>query len=388
MDYLHDLVLLLILAKALGIPLKRVGIHPIIGHVSSGIILGPYLLGLVTASRELETIAGIALLILLFYTGLTTDFRELRRQSIYIFLTGIAGVLSTFILIYTVLYMIGLRGLKLLFIAIALSNTATETVAAIITRIGGRELKALAVGASFVDDVIAVFVISIIAGLKLGLKVDVTYLSIATTVFMCSVLALSQFLVKKASFFYKSLSRDYPTFAAVSLILAFALALIAEEIGLSSLIGAYLAGLIIGRGREFHDPFIRTRIILSEFIDDLSIVLEALFIPMFFTYVGLLLDPQAISIPLLVTGLLAAMAGKIFGCMPIAYYSLKSWKKGFAVGVLMTGRGALETALLKLGLDVGILDVSTYSTVVVIAIATTILAPLLYSIIYATRVHE
>ncbi len=385
MAYLHDLVLLLILAKTLGIPLKKIGIHPVVGHVVAGIILGPYILGIVTPSKELETIAGVALLLLLFYTGLTTDFRELRRQGLHIIVMGCAGVAVTFGLVYGLLYLIGMRGLQLFFIAIALSNTATETVAAIIARVGGRELRALVVGASFVDDIIAVFIISITASMKLGVETNLVYLSIATTIYMVGALALSQLLVKKASFFYKQLSRDYLIFASTSLILAFALALLAEEIGLSTLIGAYLAGLIIGRGREFHDPLIRTRVILTEFIDDLSIVLEALFVPMFFTFVGLLLNPQAISIQIYIVGLLAAVLGKIISCTPIAYHSLKDLRRGLAAGVAMVGRGALETALLKLGLDAGILDISTYSTVIVIAISTTIIAPLLYSIVYPSR---
>lgn len=382
MEYLRDLVLLLILAKIFGLILRNKGIHPIVGHVFAGIILGRYILGIVYPSRELETIASVALLLLLFYTGLTTDFRELRRRSTHIIAMGVMGVVATFTITYLVLSSIGYTGLTAVFIAVALSNTATETVAATIAYAGGREIRALIVGASFVDDIVAAFMISIVASLSTGSTTNIYYLSIATTIYMAVVLAISQVLATKYTKFYKVLSRDYMTFASISLVIAFTLSLGARMMGLSELIGAYLAGLFIGRGREFHDPLIRTRIVISEFIDDLSIVLEVLLIPMFFTYIGLLIKPMEISITLYILMLSTAVSGKILGCTPIAIHSLKDKIKGLAAGIAMIGRGALETALLKLGLDYGIIDTGIYSTVVLVALTTTVLAPLLYSIVY------
>ncbi len=381
MNYLTDLVLLLILAKLFGLPLKRKGIHPIVGHVVAGIILGPYILGVVEPSMELSTIAGVALLLLLFYTGLTTDFRELQRRSVHVVFMGVSGVAVTFTLVYMVLYCMGITGLKAVFIALALSNTATETVAATIAYAGGREIKALIIGASFVDDIVAAFLISIVSSMSIGSS-NILYLSIATTIYMAIVFGLSQLLSTRFTWFYRALSRDYTLFAGISVIIAFTLSIIARAIGLSELIGAYMAGLLIGRGREFHDPFIRTRIVLTEFIDDLSVVLEALFIPMFFTFIGLLITPSTISITLYTLALVAAIAGKVVGCTPIAIASLGDRGKGVAAGIAMIGRGALETALLKLGLDTGILGVGDYSTIILVALTTTVIAPLLYSIVY------
>jgi len=375
--------MLLILAKLFGVPLKRVGVHPIVGHVLAGVILGPYILGIVSPSRELETIANVALLLLLFYTGLTTDFRELRRKGVAVITMGISGVVATFLLTYfTITFVLGMDHIKALFISIALSNTATETVAATIARLGGHDIKALVIGASFVDDVLAVFVISIISSTAMGFAVDIKYLIITTAIFMTTVLLLSQVLVTHAKSFYSKLSRDYLVFASTSIVLAFIMALIARKIGLSELVGAYLAGLIIGRGREYHDPLIRARVILSEFIEDLSIILEVLFVPMFFTFVGLLLTPMKVSTTLYLIGLSTAVIGKIIGCTPIAYLSLRDMKKGIAAGFAMTGRGALETALLKLGLDYGIIGLTEYSTIVSITLTTVIIAPLLYSIMF------
>ncbi len=381
MEYLRDLVLLLVLAKILGFPLRRYGIHPILGYVVAGLLLGPYVLGLVRPSDSLATIAGVALLLLLFYTGLTTDFRELRRRGGYVLAIGASGVLVTFSLSYVLLSLLGIGGIQALFLSVVISNTATETVAAAVAYAGGRDIKALIVGASFVDDVVAAFMISIIASHALG-RENMIYVSGLTVVFMVAVLALSQLLVTRFTLVYKALSRDYRSFAALSIIISFGLALLARLMGLSELIGAYLAGLLVGRGREFHDPLLKTRIVVSEFIEDLSVFLEVLFIPMFFTYVGLLLQPGSLNIPLYIGLLGVAVAGKLVGCTPLAIKALGDRRKGLAVGVAMIGRGALETALLKLGLDLGIITIQQYTTVIVVALSTTVIAPLLYMLVY------
>ncbi len=376
-----DLVVLLLLAKIIGYMLKLKGLHPIVGHVLAGLILGPYVLKIVYPTIELETIASVSLLLLLFYTGLTTNFRELRRKGKEVLAMGFSGVAVTFTITYAMLYLIGVRGLPAIFISLALSNTATETVAAALAYASTRDMRTLVVGASFVDDVIAAFIISIVASMALG-KTDIIYLSVVTIVFMTIVFALSHVLATKYTIFYRAMSRDYFTFASFSIMIAFSLALIAYVLGLSVLIGAYLAGLLIGRGREFHDPLIKTKVIMSAFIEDLSSFLEVLFIPMFFAYIGLLISVEQLSLILFAVALFSAILGKILGCTPIASFSLKSKRKGIAAGLAMTGRGALETALLKLGLDSGIINVAEYSTIILVALATTITAPLLYSLVY------
>jgi Kef-type K+ transport system membrane component KefB len=384
-DYLIlEIVLLLILAKLLEIPFRKHYIHPMAGHVIAGIILGPYLLGLVKPSNELLGIAYFGLLLLMFYTGLTTDYRELRRRSKSILVMGSLGVLATFTLIYVFMYMIGYKGLQAVFIAMALSNTATETVAGIVARKGDSLTRSLLIGASFIDDIIAIFIIAILSSISINTAstMDVLFLSIKAIVFLAVIFYLSELFVKKYTGMYKAISQDYFWFASVSILLSLALAIIAKIFGLNELIGAYLAGMIISRGREFHDPMLRTRIAISEFISDFAVVLDAIFIPLFFTYIGISYSPGSVDYSLYLSLLALAVLGKFIGTSPIAYKALGNRRKGVAVGLAMSGRGALETALLKLGLDYGVLSPTLFNTAITVALTTTILAPIMYSLAY------
>ncbi len=381
---LASLVMLLVLAKLLEAPMRKVNLHPIPAHVLAGVILGPYLLGLVYPSEELRGVSYLGLLLLMFYTGLTTDFRELRRHGVAIILMGGLGVLVTFSLIYTALGSMGYGLMESLFIAAALSNTATETVAAIVSRRGDPRTRSLLIGASFTDDVMAVYVIGLLSGLTSG-GVDIYGLGIIafkTGLFLLAAFALSSLLVNKYTSIYKSMSTDYFWFASISVILALSFSLASRLVGLSELIGAYLAGILISRGREFHDPFLRTRIAITEFIGDFAVVLDVLFIPLFFTYIGVAYRPGAVNIGLYLVLLALAVLGKFLGTTPIAYREIGDRRNSAAIGLAMSGRGSLETALLKIGLDAGIITETLFTTALTVSLTTTILAPLFYTLAY------
>ncbi len=380
-----DIVLLLMIAKLLELPLRKQHLHPIAGHVVAGLVLGPYVLGWIKPTRELLGIAYLGLLLLMFYTGITTDFRELRRRNVEVIVMGGMGVLATFILIYIVLSLLGITGLPAVFVAAALSNTATETVAGIVARKGDAKTKSLLVGASFVDDVMAVFIIGILAGLGTTGTIqlwDILLLSCKTLLFLFLVFYIGNLLVTRFTSFYRFISQDYFWFATTSILLALGLAVLAKFSGLSELIGSYLAGILISRGREYHDPMLRTRIAISEFIGDFTVVLDVIFIPLFFTYIGLSYAPMMVDPIYFLVLLSLAILGKFIGTTPIAYYALRDKRKSIAIGLAMSGRGALETALLKLGLDYGIINSLLFNTAITVSITTTIVAPLLYSLAY------
>lgn len=381
---LPSLVALLVLAKLLEAPLRKLHLHSIPAHVLAGVILGPYMLSYVYPSPELLGVSYLGLLLLMFYTGLTTDFRELRRHGLSIVVMGGMGVLATFGLVFTVMQWLGFSILPSLFIAAALSNTATETVAAIVAKKGDPSSRSLLVGASFADDVMAVYIIGLLSSLTRGVIdfYDLGLTALKTGIFLFGAFALSSLLVKRLTIVYRSMSTDYFWFASISVVLALALSLASRLVGLSELIGAYLAGIIISRGREFHDPFLRTRIAITEFIGDFAVVLDVLFIPLFFTYIGVAFEPGAVDIRLFFILLAMATAGKILGTAPIAYYSLRDMRRSLAVGLAMCGRGSLETALLKIGLDSGLINNVLFNTTLTVALATTVLAPLMYVIAY------
>ena len=132
--FIAYIVLLLTLAKLLEKPVEKAKLSPIVAHIVAGLILGSHILGWVKPLPELEAISYFGLLLLMFYTGMTTNFSELKRLSLWIIAIGLCGVVVTFAMIFYVMLALGYSLSKSLIIAILLSNTATETVAAVIVR--------------------------------------------------------------------------------------------------------------------------------------------------------------------------------------------------------------------------------------------------------------
>ena len=385
-SFLLYLALLLVVAKLIERILSRGGISPLVAHIMAGIILGPYVLKLITPSTDLQAVSYLGLLLLMFYTGLTTNFGEMKRLSLWIVAIGISGVLATISLSYLMLTHLGFDSFKALIISILISNTATETTAAVVSRSSNETVRSISVGASVVDDILAVVMLGIITSAFTGTDTNTILNSlIASIALLFSSIALSEFLIRNPRLFYYRIAMNQLTFASTSIILASVFALLARLVGLNELIGAYLAGLIVGRGRESHDPLLLTGTAIVEFLDQLRIFLESLALPLFFTYVGLLVSLQAIDLELYFVLLLVALAGKIVGCGLVTYVALRDKAVATAVAIAMTGRGVLETALLKLLLDTGILKVSEYSTILLVALSTTVLAPIMYGFVMRYR---
>lgn len=379
---LLHLVLLLATAKIFEKIFGYIRVNPVVAHVIAGLIIGPYVLNFVSPSEPLGGISYLGLMLLVFYTGLTTSFREVKKVSLWVILVGFSGVVITFTLCFSILILMSFDFVKSLILSILLSNTATEVVAVTVSRTANNLIKSVAVGASVVDDILVIITLGVITSSLLDSGDNyriVGIVTLSTTLFI-GILTLSSFLVSRPELFYRRLATNRVAFASTSIILTSVLALVTRFIGLNELIGIYLAGLIISRGRECRDPLLLTNIALAEFIDQLKIFIESLALPLFFTYVGLLITPASMNTMLYLTLLAIALAGKIIGCGVPVYAITKNKFNAIAIGLAMTGRGALETALLKLLLDIGMINMIEYTTILFIALTTTILTPAIYSL--------
>ncbi|MEM1644730.1 MAG: cation:proton antiporter [Ignisphaera sp.] len=380
-SFLLYIVLLLALAKIVEKLFSYGHISPLVAHVVTGIILGPHVLGIVNPSEALEGISYFGLLLLMLYSGITTNFSEVRRVRLWIVLVGISGIVTTIALTFVILRFFCFNVIKAILVSVLLSNTATEVVATVVSKSASNLVRTIVIGASIVDDVLAVLILGIVASTFLDDGIfNVIYSAMMSISFFFIVILLSNFLIKYPYLFYQRIAMNRVTFASTTITLACLLALITRLIGLNELIGIYIAGLIVSRGREHSDPLLITNTAIAEFIDQLKIFLESLALPLFFTYVGLLMVPQYIDLLLYICLLPTIIAGKVLGCGLTSYIVINDKHSALSIGIAMIGRGALETALLKLLLDRNMISMNEYSTILIISISTTILTPLLYNL--------
>lgn len=373
------LAILLVVAKSLEWSFEKFDVHPIIPHVLTGIILGPFLLGIIGPSEELNVLAEFGLIMMMLYTGLTSNFSAIAQNTKKATAVAALGVLASFLLGFLTVKMFGKPLSAAIFVGVTLGNTAIEITSGVIVRERvKREVSSILMGAAFADDIIAVYLIGIITAIARG-SLDAAFFGILTVkifVFIGLTLLISERVFKKAEWF-GVVVRNLDVFFTFALILTFLLAIIAEKAGLNQIIGAYLAGLTISRLRERKDPTVVTRIKLNELIEDLEVVLTEFFMPLFFIYVGLMFNPplKEVSLALIVALYLAAVLGKFLGCGLGARVSGLSWEDSALIGIGMGGRGSLELAILTFGLRTGIIDQGLFASVIIVSMLTALTTP-------------
>ena len=396
-EFLLPVVLLLLLGRTLGHVFQRYGFQSLIGEVLAGIILGPIMFVLVAPyfiepSTELSVLSQFGVLMLMLLSGLMTDYKTFlknRRASISI---GIAGVAVTFILIYLPLYLIigpiyNISPMTSLFIAAILSNTAIEICAAVLLRSRRSRLKAVVIGASFVDDIIAVFLIGIVSSMVYSGSVpsiqSLVFLSIEIVAFLAISLLLASIIIERI--FDRLIGGESKITLTVTLVVAFLFAIVAKLIGLHEVIGAYIAGLIIGKWGEHVGPMLKRRIAWEKLKADIDTPLRAIFGPLFFGFIGLSVmlpnyDQLYLLIPLILVISVLAILGKVIGCYLGAKLFNFSNNESLTIGCAMGGRGALELVLVSFGFGTGLIDETIFTTLVMVTVITVIATPIMYAV--------
>lgn len=407
-NFLLPVLLLLLVGRSLGHIFERFGFQSLIGEVLAGIILGPVMISIaapyiISPTAELRVLSQFGVLMLMLLSGLMTDYKTFlknRHASIFV---GAMGVLATFLMIFLPFqFIIGpilnLSLLANLFIAVILSNTAIEISARVLLRSGRPKLKSVIIGASFVDDILAVFMIGIVSSMaytgeittmgnlffdNIPPMVNFTLLAIEVILFLVISLVVATIIIEKV--FDKLIGSPSKITLTVTLIVAFLFAIIAGLIGLHEVIGAYIAGLIIGKWGEHVGPMLRRRIAWEKLKTDIDTPLRAIFGPLFFGFIGLLVVFPVINDLLLVTSLIIiitilAILGKIIGCSLGSKLFKFSNKESLTIGCAMCGRGALELVLVSFGHDADLINDTIFTALVLVTVITVIITPIIYTL--------
>ena len=336
------------------------------GELVGGIIVGPMVLGIVDPeSLTIEVLAELGIFFLMLHSGLESDPKELLHSSKKSILVALGGVIVPFITGYFISRAFGQTNTESLFIAMGLSITAIAISARLFKdyKIQKTKTAHITMGAAIIDDILALILFSVILGLvETGevLFMPILMMLLKTAAFFAIVIFVG---FKTGKYMDKFLRRKGFTF---SLIVALALGLIAEWIGLHMIIGAFLAGL-----------FIREEVINEKTfnkIEDRIYGLSYSFLgPIFFTSLAFHLDFTAIfTRPWFLAAIVGiAILGKVVGAGGAALMQKIKFKESLVIGLAMNSRGAVELIIASIGIQQGIIDKDIFSILVIMAFVTT-----------------
>ncbi len=386
-DVWFELTFLIVVSIFASFLFARFGQPRIIGYIVVGVIIGPSVLGIIAPQASLapeqpvseivtglpETIimlAQLGAIILLFMIGLECDLREIyTRRSISI---ALGGVLIPWVAGYFLAYAFNF-GAEAIFIGATLVATSVAITASVISQLGliGTPVAYAIVGAAVVDDVLGMVVLSISKGFTQTGHFDVTgvtLLVIGAALFVivgawigANVLSRLVFSVQVSGF-----RRKLPMSGFVlALSIAFLYAFVAEAIGITALVGAFVAGTAFS-GSALRDGLRKG-----------SQYLESLFVPIFFVSLGVAVKLEGIwdQIGFGIALTLVAVATKIIGCGIPAKLMGMSWWDSFSVGVGMTPRLEIALVIAYYGLTTAIITPEVYSVVVFMGLVTALFAP-------------
>ncbi len=390
-----QIVLLLTVGRLLGEAMLRVGQPAVMGQLTAGILLGPSFLGaawpeaqhwLFPPGRDqkalLDGIAQLGILLLLLMTGMETDLalvRKVRRAALSVSVTGVAvpfgcGFLLGQFLPEAMLPHPELRLVTALFLGTALAISSVKIVAMVVREMDflRRNVGQVIVASAIIDDTIGWVIIAVIFSLAQAGTIDLWEVgrSLAgTLVFLGISLTVGRrlvfLLIRWAN---DSLQSEAAVITAI-LVLMGVLALITQALGVHTVLGAFVAGLLVGQSP-----------ILTKRIDEqLRGVVTALFAPIFFGLAGLSADLTILRDPrllLLTLGLIAiASLGKFAGAFAGGLIGGLRRRESLALACGMNARGSTEVIVASIGLGMGALSQDLFTMIVAMALITTLAMP-------------
>ncbi|MGH7476903.1 MAG: cation:proton antiporter [Longimicrobiales bacterium] len=393
---LVQIAVLLFAARGLGELASRLGQPAVVGEILAGILLGPSVLGAAAPWLSewviptpgvpgylLETVSLIGAMLLLLITGLEMDLGLIRHHARTAIGVSYGGILVTFTSGFLLGHVIpdallvdpDDRLIFALFMATAMSISAIPVIAKVLMDMNlmRRDIGQTIIAAGMSDDTTGWILLSIVAGLATsGAITSSTVLRAIGAVlgFLLFSFTVGRWVFARALEFVQDEVRAPYRLVSLVLVATFAWGAMTQALGLEAVLGAFVAGILFSQLPR-----------LPESVHNaLTTIALGVFTPIFFAVAGLKVDARALFEPglLLITLLVIAVAsvGKVAGTYAGArLIGRRDHWTALTFGAGLNARGAMEIIIATIGLSLGILSQPMFSIIVVMAMATSLMAP-------------
>lgn len=396
-------VVLLVLARLGSRVFARFGIPGLIGEILVGVAVANLAIGdwSLMAMLDIEMtsfndnyqiillFAEFGVIFLLFSIGLETKVDELMSVGKAAMLVAVMGVLLPLTMGILFTELIGENLHVAVFMGVAMVATSVGVTARVIKDMGFLDTKEsrIIIGAAIIDDILGMVILALAIGLVSGSgDFEVKHLlllSLAAVAFVLITMFSAKYLVPRIHDRLKERSdakaandNGYkPNFnkLLLALVICLVFSWMADFIGLAAIIGAFLGGMLIAEYAAEWKLDFKVESIMT------------LFLSFFFLNVGMQIDLAQCAnwtvVGLSIAVVAIAVFSKYVGCSLGARFGDKTLDKTSAgiIGIGMIPRGEVGIIVATYGLQHGVLSMEIYTVLIVMAVATTIIAPSLLS---------
>jgi len=388
--FVTDLAIIMILAAIVTLAFFKIRQPLIIGYLFAGMLIGPLSplwtsilpengssgpaagIGILSDISALNLFADIGVILLLFVIGIEFPFAKIRSIGKVAVGAGTLGLFVTLGVVFLAASALGLNFMDSLFIAAALSISSTAIIVKILQDSGKikKESSILILGILIVEDVIAVILIASLESVALAGTVSIE--SVVLVAVVAGGLIVGTFTVGRRvipPLIDKVASAQNREILLLSVLgVCFGYALLANVVGLSVAIGAFLAGVLVAESKS------------SEVSKILSSPIKDMFVAIFFVSVGALMDVTQledyifIAIALIAVTIAMKFGGNLLGTTAFRMGKGKSLRSAFA---LSAPRGEFSIVIVKVGVDMGVVSAFLFPLIGLITIITAFISPFL-----------
>jgi len=346
----------------------------VIGYILAGMVIGPYTppFKLIQNVETVNVFAELGIIMLLFVVGTEFPIAKLKSVGKTSVIVGIPESLGTLIIVFFIAQTLGFSFYDSIFIALAMSITSTVVTIKILEELNilRDRSSVLILGVLIIEDIIAVSSLAILqstitTGADQVSIIQIMYSIGIVIAFIGSILILGSKIIPGA-LDRVGKTNDYTLLLIVILGLAFGLSFVASGLGLSVVIGAFLAGVLVAESKT------------AAIAKVITIPLRDVFSALFFISIGALTNISLIPlfiVPAIVL-ILSSFASKLLIVTGILQFRGYDYSTSLRTGLgLSSSRGEMSLIIAKGGQDIGAISSSVLPVLGVVTVVTTFMAP-------------
>lgn len=399
---LIGLVMMLVAAKVGGDLFERWGQPSVLGELVFGVVLGNLSLLGISVFESLRTdsiidiFARLGVILLLFEVGLESNIKKMMQVGLPSFLVAVVGVITPFVLGYGVSWWhVPSAGANThIFIGAILTATSVGITARVLKDLNRLHLpeSQIILGAAVIDDILGLIILAVVSGMVTMGRVSlasVALISLKAVTFLALALLIG---IRFAAPWLGRLAQRMRVSGAVlvaALVFCFTLSMLADMIGLATIVGAFAAGLILEdhhfrlspsreaktvEGLVLMDSIPQDSESQMVTIGSLLAPITTFLAPIFFVLMGIrvrldtFFDPSVLVMAMGIT--LSAFVGKLVCGLAVrrSYHRL-------VISLGMVPRGEVGLIFATIGRGLGVIDDALFSAVIIMVILTTLVTP-------------
>jgi CPA2 family monovalent cation:H+ antiporter-2 len=368
-EFLKAITLVLCAAAVTTVVFQRLRQPVILGYILAGLIVGPHVPIPLIADREIvQTLSELGVILLMFSLGLEFSLRKLAQVGPT---AGLAAIIETSIMVWLGFMVgqgFGWTARESIFAGAIVAISSTMIIAKAFDERGIKgNLRDLVFGILIVEDLIAILLMAVLTALSSGDAVSAGTLARSSgrlAAFLAALLSIGMLVVPRAVRAITRLKRPETTLVA-SVGICFAISLLAQELGYSVALGAFIAGSLVAESGE------------AKQIEHLILPVRDLFAAIFFVSVGMLIDPSIIVRHWVAVIVLTVVVigGKFIGVSVGTFLTGNGTRKSVQAGMSLAQIGEFSFIIAGLGISLNATSDFLYPVAIAVSAVTTLTTP-------------